>query len=1325
MKKKILVFLVTIILLVGFVVLIEPVYSLVYGSADEAKDELTILDVHSSPQKGDNWEVEFTTRGTNDLRIIPNDQATIDDIDFISLKCGDEERTPQILEGDVIFYPNWYCFEEAEIVHIVNVAAKHTLKFQFGKQTAYAYNNPGVEMGISAGFVTVAPTADPGGGNHSIDDNAMAMKDVAPAGATKVVEIGWYSGWSGGAANYQVGIYSHNADDDEPETLLGYAESATGGTGGWKTAAVDIAISEGTTYWITSQCDDTEDSTVVDFSIGSERTAYKFEGQTELTNPWGTSTGFYTTSIHAIYAVYETGAPPSVITNAATSVQATTATLNGNVTSDGGATITERGFYCDTNASPSTKYTVAGTTGAYTKGMTTLSSGTKYYVKAFATNSEGTSYGDILNFTTESPPPPPSPCEDHNVQGWAWSENIGWISFSCRNRNNVGEGVDYGVDINLSTGEFSGYAWAGGGENADGSLAATIGWISFDGAQLDRETGEVSGWARAYRAIEPEGQTLGGWDGWIKLSGTWVDGVSFNTSTNEFEGWAWGSDVVGWISFNCQDGGYDEVTGEDSSSIAGETSDGYIYGEDGDYGIARSESVDFNDEVTYMYVGIDYEAGGGGGGCTGTPDSCDSFDITEECNSAGGCFWEEGCTGTATSCDSFDNRVYNGWTLGCGEFSWQPQYGCYWQACGGTAASCDSFDSDETGCGNQFYCSWHGCTGSQTVPCSAETYQTDPDFCEFVGCSWDGCAGTATSCGSFGDQSSCEGQDLCSWIDSGYGFECTGTATPCDSFDSDETGCGNQDGCSWDGCTGSPGPCSSFDSSVCDSILGCSWEGCWGSAIPCTHRDLEGWPSSPDDCEQQDGCSWQACEGTATSCDSLNEPACPNQDGCSWEEGCAGTADSCGSYGSESGCNAQPGCSWAGGAEGEELRVYRDYLSFDTSSIPDDAIITDVKLSLKTIGWDGSDTDFDVQIYKFNWAEPITSANIEANYDAVGAVYDADWRNTSGMSTRVYYDSSSLDNSWVNKTGDTKYQLRSKEDVDNSEPANDEYIGFYSANSAGNKPILKVTYTTETAGERYNICETSNYKVTSDLNQSPNKPTGLNESWGCCGGTPQAALRTCLILNWSYSDPDGDPQTAYEIWLDETSNFSSPKFNNVVDPGPAPSYTVDLTADEEGDWLDPPPLPGGLVWATTYWWKVMVKDSNDGWSGFSDAKSFTMPNRASPAVDFTPNPINPRTGEVVAFIDGSKCYLSNDSSYSCKDGGADITYEWDFGDGETTSQPTDEPMGDTTHTYPKAGNYIVQLQITDIGVGGPFTGMCWKEVIIGFPLPTWKEVTPF
>jgi hypothetical protein len=159
-----------------------------------------------------------------------------------------------------------------------------------------------------------------------------------------------------------------------------------------------------------------------------------------------------------------------------------------------------------------------------------------------------------------------------NVSGWAWSENVGWISFNSLNCDPDGNGIsnggpgcptsgtsiaNYGVKLDPSTRVFSGYAWS---EN--------IGWITFNESDLSGcPTGtckawlgpdnKVYGWARAYRAINPENQTLGGWDGWIKLQGANY-GVTFNTSTNEFEGWAAGWDdtpeeaVIGWISFNCK-----------------------------------------------------------------------------------------------------------------------------------------------------------------------------------------------------------------------------------------------------------------------------------------------------------------------------------------------------------------------------------------------------------------------------------------------------------------------------------------------------------------------------------------------------------------------------------------------------------------------------------------------------------------------------------------------------------------------------------------------------------------------------------------------------
>ena len=124
-----------------------------------------------------------------------------------------------------------------------------------------------------------------------------------------------------------------------------------------------------------------------------------------------------------------------------------------------------------------------------------------------------------------------------NVSGFAWSENIGWISFNCRNQE-LSEprcaSTDYGVNIE-DDGDFTGYAWS-----------EHIGWVDFApsgpypnnpqySVRTDTADGQLTGWARALNYGS-------GWDGWIKIYSASID-----TSTGVFSGWAWGSDVVGWV----------------------------------------------------------------------------------------------------------------------------------------------------------------------------------------------------------------------------------------------------------------------------------------------------------------------------------------------------------------------------------------------------------------------------------------------------------------------------------------------------------------------------------------------------------------------------------------------------------------------------------------------------------------------------------------------------------------------------------------------------------------------------------------------------------
>ena len=94
---------------------------------------------------------------------------------------------------------------------------------------------------------------------------------------------------------------------------------------------------------------------------------------------------------------------PSVTTATVTQITETTAVAGGNVTSDGGASVTERGVVYAITQNPTTNNTkvTSGTgTGSFTCNLTGLQPNTTYYVRAYAVNSKGTAYGEEVSFTT-------------------------------------------------------------------------------------------------------------------------------------------------------------------------------------------------------------------------------------------------------------------------------------------------------------------------------------------------------------------------------------------------------------------------------------------------------------------------------------------------------------------------------------------------------------------------------------------------------------------------------------------------------------------------------------------------------------------------------------------------------------------------------------------------------------------------------------------------------------------------------------------------------------------------------------------------------------
>lgn len=141
-------------------------------------------------------------------------------------------------------------------------------------------------------------------------------------------------------------------------------------------------------YW--SSTKENGNYRLVDFSDGSLGTSY-----------WVS-----TANIRAVRSLNGNASTvPEVQTTSPSSITTNSATCGGNVTSDGGASIIQRGVCYSTSQNPNTSNQIvtSGTgIGSFTCNLTGLTANTTYYVRAYAINSVGTAYGEQKSFTTTS-----------------------------------------------------------------------------------------------------------------------------------------------------------------------------------------------------------------------------------------------------------------------------------------------------------------------------------------------------------------------------------------------------------------------------------------------------------------------------------------------------------------------------------------------------------------------------------------------------------------------------------------------------------------------------------------------------------------------------------------------------------------------------------------------------------------------------------------------------------------------------------------------------------------------------------------------------------
>jgi CubicO group peptidase (beta-lactamase class C family) len=119
---------------------------------------------------------------------------------------------------------------------------------------------------------------------------------------------------------------------------------------------------------------------------------------------------------------------PTITTNSISDITFTTATSGGNITNDGGATVTSRGICWNTTPNPTVSNTTDGGgdgIGIFNSYLTGLIENTSYYLRAFAVNSVGIAYGNEISFTTNETMYFP-PNDGSNTWTTKSIANLGW-----------------------------------------------------------------------------------------------------------------------------------------------------------------------------------------------------------------------------------------------------------------------------------------------------------------------------------------------------------------------------------------------------------------------------------------------------------------------------------------------------------------------------------------------------------------------------------------------------------------------------------------------------------------------------------------------------------------------------------------------------------------------------------------------------------------------------------------------------------------------------------------------------------------------------------
>jgi hypothetical protein len=317
--------------------------------------------------------------------------------------------------GTVTFYgdgANWTINQEGTTTANITGNVFYGTDGNGGEGITAWYNN----LVYVNGFVATFTFQDVGGSDGANADGASF--DLQESGPTYIGADGGQLAISGmsPSADWEINLYDPNG--------IGILYNTDGNPFGYlPTGAVDVSSGDPINFTIIYTPGGAVQETLVDtVTQASFTTNYNIGDITALLGSDSAYIGFSSSDggVSSVQTIsdfsYQSGSnnfTAAVVTNqAATAIQPTTATLNGQVVTNGGVEPTITVYYGTTdggmNAGSWTDNIVVGLeNGSFSQAITGLSPNTKYYYTAKAVNFAGTSWAaPSLSFTTTSVTPP-------------------------------------------------------------------------------------------------------------------------------------------------------------------------------------------------------------------------------------------------------------------------------------------------------------------------------------------------------------------------------------------------------------------------------------------------------------------------------------------------------------------------------------------------------------------------------------------------------------------------------------------------------------------------------------------------------------------------------------------------------------------------------------------------------------------------------------------------------------------------------------------------------------------------------------------------------